>query len=325
MKPIFSVSANGNDITGILAERLTSLRITDEAGFKSDAATFTLDNRKLELRVPSSNAELDIKLGYENGESWITGKYLVDEIRLTGRPNTLVIGAKAADMRRSLKAPTSRSWDQVTIGEIVTDIARLHQYVPKVSEALASILIPHMDQTEESDMHFLTRLAQLYGAVFKPANGFLIFAPRHQLLSATGKTLPLLEINEKDCTGQWEYVSVERGRYQSVVARYRDMDANTDVEVKVGTEDPVYTLRTSYSSAEEARAAAQSKKDAMDRGVATLTIPLIGMPAAKAERPLITRKFHPIVNSVQWIIKKVGHTFDGSGLRTSIDAEIKTQ
>lgn len=324
MKPIFSVSANGNDITGIIAERLMSLRITDVAGFKSDTATFTLDNRDLKLKVPSSNAELDIRLGYEGGSSWITGKYLVDEIRLTGRPKTLVIGAKATDMRNNLKAPRSQSWDQTTIGEIVGKIAVRNEYVPKVSEPLGSTAIPHMDQTEESDMHFLTRLSMLYGAVFKPANGFLIFAPRHQLLSATGKTLPLLTIKEKDCIDDWEYTSTERGRFQSVVARYRDIPANADVEVRVGSDDPVYTIRTSYSSADEALAAAQSKKDAMDRGVATLTIPLIGKPEAKAERPLVTKGFHHIVNDTQWIINKVVHVYNSSGLRTNIDAEIKT-
>lgn len=323
MKPIFSVSANGNDITGILAERLMSLRITDVAGFKSDTATFTLDNRDLKLGVPSSNAELDIRLGYEKENSWITGKYLVDEIRLTGRPKTLVIGAKATDMRNKLKAPRSQSWHQVTIGEIVAKIAERNEYVPKVSEPLASTFIDHIDQTEESDMHFLTRLAQLYGAVFKPANGFLIFAPRHQLLSATGKTLPLLTVKEEECIGRWEYISTERGRYQSVIARYRDTEANSDVEVRVGNEEPVYTLRTSYSCAEEALAAAHSKKDAMDRGVATLTIPALGKPAAKAERPLLTEGFHHLVDDTSWVVETVVHVFDGSGLRTNIDAEIK--
>ncbi len=323
MKPIFNVSANGKDITGLLQDRVTSLIITDEAGFKSDKATFVLDNRAQKIGVPPKGATLAIRLGYEDGSSWITGEYTVDDVDLAGRPDTLTISAKATDMKNSLKAPKSKSWDVITIGDLVAAIASDHKYQPKVSEPLASTVIPHIDQTEESDMHLLTRVAEAYGAVFKPANGYLIMAPRHQLKSFTGKTLTPITVDIEDVIGQFRYSSVERGKYQSVIASWRDTAANTDVDETVGTGNPAYRIRKSSANADEARAAAQAKKDAFDRGAATLSIPMIGTPAAKAEIPLTTTNFHPVVDGAGWVINSAVHTLNNNGLTTNIEAEIK--
>lgn len=324
MKPIFTVSANGKDITGLLQDRVTSLVITDDAGFKSDTATFVLDNREQKIGVPPKGATLAIRLGYEDGGAWITGEYTVDDISLSGRPDILTISAKAADMKNRLKAPKSRSWDVITIGDLAGAIAEDHEYQPKVSEPLASTVIPHIDQTEESDMHLLTRIAQAHGAIFKPANGYLIMAPRHQLKSFTGKTLVPIVVDIEDVIGRWNYNSVERGKYQSVIARWRDTVSNIDVDERVGTDDPAYRIRRSYADPDEARAAAQAKKDALDRGAATLSIPTIGLPAAKAEIPLTTTNFHPVVDSAEWVVNRAIHTLNGSGLTSRIEAEIKT-
>lgn len=47
-----------------------------------------------------------------------------------------------------------------------------------MAESLAGIHVTHLDQTEEPDLHLLTRLAREHGAVAKPVAGFLVFVPR---------------------------------------------------------------------------------------------------------------------------------------------------
>ncbi len=324
MKPIFSVAANGNDITGVLADRLDRLVVTDEAGLKSDRAEFSIDNREQKVRVPPTGVTLDIRLGYEDGDSWITGKYAVDNVRLGGKPDTLTIGAHAMNMTTKLRTPRSQAWGNVSIGDLVAAIAEGLDYQAKVADPLSSTNLGHVIQSEESDLHLLQRLAEQYGAVFKATNGFLIFAPRQQLKSFSQQTLPAVTVTPDQCTQPWEYESTERGRFTAVVARWRDLDAGDDIEVRVGAADgPAFTLRKSFASADEARAAAQSKLDAFNRGTATLTLKLIGLPAAKAERPLIPSGFHPLVDGAEWVISKAVHTYAGNGLATSINAEIK--
>ncbi len=324
MKPIFSVAANGNDITAMLADRLNRLVVTDEAGLKSDRAEFEIDNREQKVKVPPTGVALDIRLGYEDGESWITGKYTVDNVGLRGAPDALSIGAHAMDMTKLLRTPRSQAWGNVSIADVVASIAMGADFQAKVADPLASKSLGHVVQSEESDLHFLQRLAEQYGAVFKAANGFLIFAPRQQLKSFTQQTLPAVTVTPGQCTKPWQYESTERGRFTAVVARWRDLDAGADVEERVGEADgPAFTLRKSFASATEARAAAQAKLDAFNRGTATLKLKLEGLPAAKAERPLVPSGFHTLIDDAEWVISKATHTYAGEGLTSSIEAEIK--
>jgi phage protein D len=116
------------------------------------------------------------------------------------------IKAHAADFKSTLKERISGSFSGQTIGSLVDLIASKHGLIPKVSGALADVVIDHIDQTNESDMHFLTRLAGNYGAIAKPANGNLIFAMKWMAKSVSGldlgtTTLDITQINS------WNYSS----------------------------------------------------------------------------------------------------------------------
>jgi phage protein D len=63
--------------------------------------------------------------------------------RHSGPPNTITIRGKAADMRASIKAPKTRSWDSLTLGALVQTIAGEHGLTATISEQLALIAIEH--------------------------------------------------------------------------------------------------------------------------------------------------------------------------------------
>ncbi|KNC89868.1 hypothetical protein GM30_05785 [Trabulsiella odontotermitis] len=54
-------------------------------------------------------------------------------------------------------------------------IAHRYNLKAQVSELLMDIEIDHADQTEESDMSFLTRMAEMLGAIATVKNGYLLF------------------------------------------------------------------------------------------------------------------------------------------------------
>ena len=60
MKPIFSVKADGVDLTALISDRMLSLRVTDEAGVTSDQFDISLDNRDNAVATPSTGASLEI-------------------------------------------------------------------------------------------------------------------------------------------------------------------------------------------------------------------------------------------------------------------------
>ena len=175
MTPAYRVLADDNDITTAIRHRLLSLRVTDEAGYQSDAVEIQLDDRSNKIALLRKGVKLDVALGYEEIGLAAMGLFAVDEIELNGPPDAFTIRAKAADMRGSLKQHKTRSWDQTTIGSLVAAIAAEHGLESRVGETLASVAIEHIDQTEESDLNLLTRLSKQYDAVAKPAGGSLLF------------------------------------------------------------------------------------------------------------------------------------------------------
>ena len=195
MKPVFSIVVNGRqDATDRIRQRLLSLTVTDEAGRQSDAAEIHLDDRDGVVALPRKGDELEISLGFDGRKATVTGRYTVDEIELDGPPDSMTVRARGADMRSTLKAQRTRSWDDVSIGDLVASIAADHGLEPRVGRSLRAVRISHLDQTDESDMHLLTRLARDYDAVAKPAGGRLLFVPRGEAESATGKSMPTIRI-----------------------------------------------------------------------------------------------------------------------------------
>lgn len=75
----------------------------------------------------------------------------------------LTIRARSADFRGTLNSRREESWHDKTLGDIVAVIAARNKLTASVTPALAGIHIPHIDQTQESDARFLTRLANRNG------------------------------------------------------------------------------------------------------------------------------------------------------------------
>lgn len=319
MTPDFKILADSTDVTAQIRDRFVSMDITDQAGMDSDTVKITLDDRAPHIELPRTGAELDVSIGYVSTGLAKMGLYVVDEAEISGRPNRLTISAKAANMRQAFKATKSRSWDQITIGDLVTTIAAAHGYTAKVSEAFTNMLLKHIDQTEESDLHLLTRLARERGAVSKPANGTLLFVPRGELKSASGITIAPVTAVENDLT-RWHVTMAERGKYGGVQARWHDIESAQDIIVTIGSGQPVYVIRHAYPDASTAKAAASAKLAAFERGAATISATLPGNNLLMAEGELqVTTGRSGLVGS--WLIKTVTHTINGQGYRCTIDGE----
>ena len=320
MRPNFRILANQQDVTNTLRDRLLSLRITDEAGTQSDTVEIQLDDRDATIQWPRHGAELDIFLGADESQLTRMGLYIVDEIEHSGSPSTLTIRGKAADMRASIKAPKTRSWDGITLGALVKTIAGEQGLTAKIANQLASFPVGHIDQSNESDLHLLTRMARQHGAISKPVAGFLVFVPKGESKSATGQSLPLMDIPKHHIT-RHRMSQAERGKYPSVNAYWHDSNTAEKQRVVVGEGKPVYAIRHTYNNAQEATNAALATLQRLQRGIATLSLTLLGRPKLQAEGRIRIAGIRDPVNG-EWIINRVEHQLDSSGLQTRCDAEI---
>lgn len=322
MKPIWKISADGADITAACAKRLLQLVVTDEAGIASDTVSLTLDNRDLAIAAPRKGAKLEVWMGYEGGGLVHMGQYVVDEIEAEGPPHALTIKGKAADMRASFKEQKTRGWDQITIGDLVKTIAGEHKLIPAVSPQLAQIAVPNLAQTNESDLNLLTRVAKTYDAVAKPVSGRLLFVPRGEAKSASGKAMPGVSLGPGDVRS-YRATQAERGKYGAVVAQWHNPATGQPESIKVSDgEGPTHTVRQKYPDASQAQAAAQAKLDSLARGVGTFSGAVVpGRPGLGAEGKLTVSGLGDVADGT-WTITRAVHTLDKSGgLRTDVEGE----
>ncbi|WP_422416828.1 hypothetical protein [Pseudomonas sp. GZD-222] len=161
MKPVFRLVANGRGITALINE------------------------------LPSRGAHIEVYLGYEGQALARLGRYTVDEVELSGPTDSLVIRGKASDMRGSGKTTRSGSREEVPLQQIVRDLAARNGWQPMCPVATK---VPRVDQFNESDFNFITRLAKQYDCTAKVGDGKLLVMPRQGGQSASGKALGTVTI-----------------------------------------------------------------------------------------------------------------------------------
>jgi phage protein D len=318
----YKITADGSNITDLVKDRLLDCNITDQAGVKSDRLTLTLDDRDQRLEIPETGAELQVWLGYV-GETLVNmGKFTVDEVAVNGPAREMTIRATAADMTGDIKSPRERSWDNVSLGDVVRTIAGEHRLTASISAELAAVQLGHIDQTE-SDMQLLTRLCSDQSATCKLADGRLVVANRASGKSTSGGDLPVANIDASDC-GDWSANITERGRYKTVIAQWHDLKTGKRNEERAGSGKPEMTLKHTYQSQGAATRAAKSRLESMTRSGSKIQISgMVGDPAMSAETEANLTGFRTGIDGDGWIINSVAHSFTSSGYTCSLDLEQK--
>ena len=323
LKPAAQLTVGGVDLTAKIGDRLQSLTIVDNSGEESDTLEIRLDDRGNIIESPRHGVALSVSIGFVGQALFYVGKFTVDEVEPEGPPDILTIRAKAADMREGLKSQRSRSFSDTTVGGIVGQIAGEHGLTPAVAAELASIAIAHRDQTNESDLHFLTRLGRDFGAVAAPKDGRLVFAPQSTGLSASGQTLDGVALDRRDLTS-WRGVVADREKHGSVRARYRDMGAARTKFATAGSGEPVKTLRPMHRDQAAAQAAAEAALARATRATNGVELVMPGRPTILAQTPLTVTGLRPELSG-DWIADRVEHRldFEGGGFVTTVNGSRK--
>lgn len=307
-----SVGSSEQDVTTKIKRSLVRLEHNDQRGFESDTFTFTLNDPNAEIQLPRRGASLELWLGYFGQALIKRGSFTVDEVEVSNRSGVdqITVRCKAADMRKSLKAPKSKSWHKTNIGDVVTTIATNHKLEARVSDELSQIAIDHMDQSNESDLHFLTRLAKEHNAIAKPSEGKLLFVERGKGKTVSGRPLPVVNIQRKQ-TEIYDYTVADREQFDGVSAKYHDPKKAKTIVVDVGNDGNVKTLKRVYKSESEARNAANAALKAMKNGAESIDIDLPdAIPDLFAEMPAVLSDWRSEINGDGWIVDSVVTTLD---------------
>ncbi|MFW0767202.1 phage late control D family protein [Trabulsiella odontotermitis] len=344
--PAFSIVIDGKDSTEVMDTRLMSLTLTDNRGFEADQLDLELDDADGLIALPRRGAVITLALGWKGQPLFPKGGFTVDEIEHSGAPDKLTIRARSADFRETLNTRWEKSWHQVTVGQIVREIAARHSLKVALGKDLMDKSVDHLDQTNESDASFLMKLARQFGAIASVKDGNLLFIRQGQGKTASGKPLPVITITRKAGDGH-RFSLADRGAYTGVIAHWlhtREPQKKETTQVKrrrkttttkqpeakegdylVGTDDNVLVLNRTYANRSNAERAAKMQWERLQRGVASFTLQLAdGRADLYTEMPVKVSGFKQPIDEAEWIITTLTHSVSpDSGFTTSLELEVK--
>ncbi len=358
LTPAFMLTINSKDITGNISNRLRSLTLTDNRGFEADQLDIELDDADGLVELPIRGAVLSLFLGWKGFALVGKGSFTVDEVEHRGTPDTVTVRARSADFRGTLNSRREESWHDTTLGGVVEAIAARNKLGSSVAPELAKIPLPHVDQSQESDVKFLTRLAERNGGEVSVKAGKLLLLKAGRGVTASGKAIPQVTISRSEgdrhqfsiadrgaytgVTAKWLHTKDPKPQAQQVKLRRKEKEkksstathpkAKTPVKVPearegeymAGEADNVFALTTIFASKAQAMRAAQAKWDKLQRGVAEFSISLaMGRADLYPETPVRVTGFKRVIDEQSWIITKVTHSLSNGGFTTSLELEVK--
>ncbi|XEG79251.1 phage late control D family protein [Edwardsiella tarda] len=349
-EPALSLTLAGKDLTAALDARLMSLTLTDYRGFEADQLDLELDDTDGALELPRRGAVIELALGWKDQPLFQKGAFVVDEIEYSGAPDRLTLRARSADFRAGMNIRREHSWHRTTLGSLIQEIATRHSLKIALCADLAAQSVTHLDQTNESDASFLTRLARQYGAIASVKNGHLLFIRQGQGKTASGKLLPLITLTRHIGDGH-RFLLADRSAYTGVVTYWlntREPQEKNAVSVRrrrkisnehsadkrqetkqggylAGTDENVLIINHTYANRSNAARRAKVEWERIQRGVASFTLQLAeGRADLYTEMPVKVYGFKPPIDEAEWTITTLIHTITPeNGFTTSIELEVR--
>ncbi|MBP2544667.1 contractile injection system protein, VgrG/Pvc8 family [Acinetobacter guillouiae] len=331
--PTCLITADNKPLNDLIQSRIISVTVTDNRANEADELSIVLDDSDGILELPKRGVRLNCKMGFIGEELHDKGDFIVDETEWSGSPDQITVKASSANFKSNLKVAQSKSYHRKTFGEVATEIARKHALELVMTATLKSINLNHIDQTNESDLNLLARLAKQNGAEMAVKKDRLLIFQAGTAKSASGQNLPSITLTRND-GDQFRYNEQDReSDYTGVSASYQDLGKATrkrvtsgNPEKRGGGNDPTTKtkiIKGTFASKEEAQRATDAKMAEIKRQMAKFGITTAyGIPEISTESPVKLNGFKCEVDKLKWIVEKATHSYARSGgLTTQLDLE----
>lgn len=177
----------------------------------------------------------------------------------------------------------------------------------------------HLDQQDESDIHFLRRIGRDHDALVTVKGGVLLMVDRGEGMSASGAPLTPEVVTRQMCLTHDALLST-RLVFDKVMAQWHDRTKGQRATVAAGDGAPTLRMRQTYPTENEARAAAEAKLREVAQGSDSISVTMVGNPFLAAEGRILAVGFRIGVDGL-WSITRVVHRLTGSGSETTIEGE----
>ncbi|WP_439863066.1 phage late control D family protein [Pseudomonas antarctica] len=295
----------------LLNDRLLEWEHTDTTGFVSDQLKLILDIEGIE-GLPSLGGIIGLRVGYLESGLVDKGRFKITQRTPSLFPPRLVLVATAAPFDLAeFKQRRTASHGPISLGALFRQLTTRYGFSPRVAPDLEGEQILHIDQTNESDMAFLTRLATRFDAVAKPFDDLYVLGRRGQIKSLSGKVLPdvPLSITRDNRPGDRAFITASfteksRATYLGAQTSWWDAGAGKERLVEVGSA-PFKVVTQRYQNEAEARTAAEGEMRRAGREGLKVNVICPGNPSFTAEGLLLLDESWPGFMQGRWSIKTV--------------------
>ncbi|MGM3175055.1 contractile injection system protein, VgrG/Pvc8 family [Dickeya lacustris] len=338
-----------------LSQRLISLSLHDEMGFESDQLSLEIDDSDNKVIMPARGEKIAIKIGWKGKTLVDKGTFIVDQVTHSGAPDRISLTARSVNFRGDFNTPRDGWYDETTLGDIARTIAERYSLIPSLEEPLAKTKITHEDQSKESDLSFLCRLAKKYGGTVAIKDATLRLYVAGSGTTADGKKVSTYLIERRDgdshsfsiadriantaVSANWHdskeakthsvKISRKRSSQPSTASQHPDARSSSQptlplpTDYLAGDKESLQTLQTVYASKDEATQAALGRWRETQRNTATFSLMLAkGMENLKPGALVNVKGFKYVIDAQPWIIKRLTHTISGNGFVTSVELEV---
>jgi phage protein D len=184
-RPVFRLVYGQKDITNDITEYVTSVTYADHLSGQSDEIEVALedaDGRWVDSWYPGKGDTLALAMGFDNGPMLACGQFEIDEIEFADPPSTVLIRALGSWPGKPVRTRNSIGMEKTTMAAVAAHIAKRNGFT--LTGKIKAISIDRVTQNQETDVAFLTRLADEYGYAFKVMGRRLVFTEIAALLKA---------------------------------------------------------------------------------------------------------------------------------------------
>ncbi|OTG94229.1 contractile injection system protein, VgrG/Pvc8 family [Acinetobacter sp. ANC 3832] len=316
--PICLLTADNKPFNALILSRIINVTVTDNRANEADELSIELDDSDGALELPKRGVKLNCKMGFSGENLHDKGDFIVDESEWSGTPDKIIVKASSANFKSKIKVAQSKSYHRKTFGEVATEIAQKHTLQLIMTNQLKTIDLHHIDQTNESDLNLLARLAKLNGAEMAVKKDRLLIFKAGSAKSASGKDLPTITLTRND-GDQFRYSEQDReSDYTGVTAGYQNTGKAKREIAHSGEKGKIKRIKGTFANQAEAERAAHAKMAEIKRQMAKFSINLaLGMPQISTESPVKLDGFKNKIDQLNWIVEKATHSFAKNGGLTS--------
>lgn len=310
-KKELSLIYNGVNAGKDISPFLESLKYED-ATDASDTISMTFSDRDrkwIDSWMPKKEDKITAAVVLQNwkydGDSrqLLFGDFIVDDFSFSCPPLSCQINGVSAPVNTDFKeTKQTKIWEAATVRIIVQEIAGKYG-MQMYYDATIDITIAKIEQNEQTDSDFLSKLCEKYGLGMKIYSSRLVIWDFHEYFMKPS----IATVTQNDIS-KWSYKSTMQGTYTGAKVSYTNPKSKKSIEVLVGIEGRLCSINQKADNEADARLIGENAIRNANRKETTMTITILADPVMIASSNINILGLGKMDG--KYFIEKVSHTLN---------------